>query len=68
MVPLHITGFVDCPHNLTKYETKQNSKIPIFQLFSEYEKNKKKTLKIKNTNILFLSWIGKTCEVQVEQH
>ena len=25
----------DCPYNLTKYESKQNSEIPIFQLFSE---------------------------------
>ena len=24
-----------CPHNLTKYETKRNSKIPTFQLFRE---------------------------------
>ena len=27
-----------CPHNLTKYESKQNWKIPIFQLFSELGK------------------------------
>ena len=30
-----IPSLKDCPHNLTKYETKRNSKVPIFKLFSE---------------------------------
>ena len=33
---LHIPSLKYCPHNLTKYEAKQNSKIPIFELFSEF--------------------------------
>ena len=28
----------DYPHNLTKYEIKRTSKIPIFELFSELRK------------------------------
>ena len=35
-LPLHIPSLKDCPHNLTKYESKQNSEIPVFQLFSEF--------------------------------
>ena len=27
--------YKDCPYNPTKHESKKNSKIPIFQLFSE---------------------------------
>ena len=32
---LHMASLKYCPPNLTKYEGKQNLKIPIFQLFSE---------------------------------
>ena len=32
---LQILSYTYCPHNLTKYESKRNSKIPIFQLISE---------------------------------
>ena len=33
--PTHIPRLKDCPYNPTKYESKQNLKTPIFQLFSE---------------------------------
>ena len=33
--PAHIPNLKDCPYNLTKYESKWNSKISIFQLFTE---------------------------------
>ena len=32
---LHIPSLKDCPHDLRKYESKRNLKIPIFELFSE---------------------------------
>ena len=35
--PLQHMLVKDYPHNLTKYETKGDSKIPIFQLFGEKE-------------------------------
>ena len=38
---LHIPSLKYCPHNLTKYEGKQNSKIPIFQLFMKLGKIQK---------------------------
>ena len=47
--PTHIPNLKDCPHNLTKYESKQNSKNPIFQLFSE-----KIPFKLKFKNLKFL--------------
>ena len=46
--PTNIPSMKDCPHNLTKYESKQSSKSPIFQLFSEKIPFK---LKFKNPNI-----------------
>ena len=49
----------DCPHNLAKYESKQNSKLPIFQLFSQLGEIWKYSLTLKNPNISCLSWIGK---------
>ena len=33
--PTHIPSLKDCPQNPTKYESMWNSKIQIFQLFSE---------------------------------
>ena len=33
--PTHITSLIDYPYNLTKYE-RENSKISILQLFSEF--------------------------------
>ena len=60
------------PERLTIWhETKGDSKIPIFQLFSELgEIWKYKLLKLINTNLSFpsVSWLGKNCEVQLQQH
>ena len=36
--PTHISCMKNCPHNLTKYEIKGTSKIPISRLFSELGK------------------------------
>ena len=55
--PIHIPSLKDCPHSLTKYESKRNSKIPIFQLFSELGEVWKYSLSEhkKNHNIQSLS-------------
>ena len=33
--PTHISSLTDCLHDIPKYERTSNSKIPVFQLFSE---------------------------------
>ena len=41
---LHVLSLKDCPRNLTKYEGKQSSKLPIFQLISELGEIRKNRL------------------------
>ena len=54
---LQIPSLIYCPHNLTKYEGKHNSKIPIFLLFSEMGRNLEAELTYKNLNIpSFMNW------------
>ena len=41
---LNLPSLKDCPHSLAKYESKQNSKLSIFQLISEVGEIRKYSL------------------------
>ena len=58
------------PHNLTKYEINETSKIPISQFFNGLGKNLGGQPKayIQKIHFPFFSWILKNWEVQLEVH
>ena len=72
----HIPCIENNPLNLTKYESKGTSKIPIFQLLSELGTTWKRSLSLKSKYSLIFKYpnfqslprIGKNWEVQLEQH